>query len=437
MDERHPKVLIVGTIPYNPNTSSRAFDAYFHRFEKENLRQIFSNTKTPVKGHCEQLYQITDKRLLTKRLKKSQAVGRLFYDKELPIDWKNNDLEVGHSLFSRLYKCGSKESSLKHLGRKWLWNEKYWNTKELRDWLDEFQPECVFLAFSDDFFILEIALFVARRFSIPIVSCIGDDYYFNDKRTFSPLYYIYRKQYKALVRTVFAHGGSAIYIGDKIRDKYNKEFGLNGETVYLTSEIQRQEFRPIRKKGLNVSYCGNVRLGRNTSLVDIATALQKIDPTYKVDVYSPEQNKEFLYPLTSCTAIRFHGRVPYDTVMKVTGESDLLLVVEGFEEQQVNATRYSLSTKAADVMASGRQILAYGSMDCGVIEYMDSVGCAVVCTNRDELGEKLQTLLSNESLQKQYYDRAVVMTAAHHDKEKNLTRSETIFQKAIAQYKKG
>lgn len=37
----HNRVIIVGTIPYNKNTSSRAFDAYFHNWEKKNMRQIF------------------------------------------------------------------------------------------------------------------------------------------------------------------------------------------------------------------------------------------------------------------------------------------------------------------------------------------------------------------------------------------------------------
>ena len=47
----HPRVLIVGTVPYNTKSTSRAFDAYFHYWEKENIAQIFSNTKKPCKGH--------------------------------------------------------------------------------------------------------------------------------------------------------------------------------------------------------------------------------------------------------------------------------------------------------------------------------------------------------------------------------------------------
>ena len=228
--------------------TSRAFDAYFHNWEKENIRQIFSNTKTPVKGHCGSLYQITDQYLLKKRLGKINEIGKIFNYNELPDDWQNNDLEVSNAFVDKLYKIGSRDTSIKHLARKWLWKKKYWNTEKLNNWLDEFKPECVFLAFSDDFFIPEIAVYVAEKYNIPIMSCIGDDYYFNDRFSLSPFYRIYRKKYKAFIRNVFKHKGSAFYISDKIRDKYNSEFGLNGETIYLTSDIERREFKEIDKE---------------------------------------------------------------------------------------------------------------------------------------------------------------------------------------------
>ena len=108
MEQTHPRVLIVGTIPYNKNTSSRAFDAYFHNWEKENLRQIFSNTKKPVKGHCSSLYQITDQRLLKRRFGRVKEVGVIFNDEELPIDWENSNLEVGNKFVEWLYRLGSR-----------------------------------------------------------------------------------------------------------------------------------------------------------------------------------------------------------------------------------------------------------------------------------------------------------------------------------------
>ncbi len=429
--EKHGRILIVGTIPYNKNTSSRAFDAYFHNWEKENIRQIFSNTKTPVKGHCGSLYQITDQRLLKKRFGRIDEAGVIFDDKDLPDDWENNDLEVGSSFVSYLYKLGSKDTPLKYLLRKWVWKKKYWYTKQLESWVEEFKPECVFIAFSDDFFILEIALFIADKYNIPVMSCIGDDYYFNEKFSLSPFYYIYRSKYKKLVRRVFEHRGSAIYIGDKIRDKYNREFGLDGETVYLTSEIGRRPFKPIDRNNPRITYCGNIRLGRNKSLAEIGRALYEINPDYRLEVYSAETKNEYIKVLKGQRGIDYKGAIPYSEVEKVIYDSDITVIAEGFSKSDVRITRYSLSTKAADAMASGSQIIAYGSMDCGVIEYIASTGCAVVCDSKSSLRERIEELINDEKLQKRLYEQSEKMSLEHHDKDRNLALSETMFKKLI------
>jgi len=432
----HNRVIIVGTIPYNKNTSSRAFDAYFHNWEKRNMRQIFSNTKTPVKGHCGSLYQITDYRLLKRWLHRTDEVGVIFEDQDLPLDWENNDLEVGSNAINTLYKIGSKDSPLKYLLRGILWKEKYWNTKKLKDWLDEFQPECVFLAFSDDYFIPRIALYISQKYNIPIMSCIGDDYYFNDRKSFSPFYHLYRKTYKRLIDRVFQRPGSAIYIGNKIRDKYNSEFGLNGETIYLTSDIERHAFKPIDTVVPKILYCGNIRLGRNNSLADIGYALQRINPNYYLDVYSTEKNEEFIKVLQDCPGVRFHGAVPYTEVMRLTAESDVTVIVEGFRKQDIDTTRYSLSTKAADAIASGGNIFVYGHIECGVIEYMQGTGCAVVCADQKKLEDNLRKLIFDKNLQEQLYKRAIEVDNEDHDKEKNRSLTEHLFVQLIEDTRK-
>ena len=80
----HPRLLIVGTIPYNTKDSSRAFEAYFHNWEKENIAQIFSDPKTPVKGHCGTLFQITDYRLLQRWKGRKVETGVVYNYDELP-----------------------------------------------------------------------------------------------------------------------------------------------------------------------------------------------------------------------------------------------------------------------------------------------------------------------------------------------------------------
>ena len=163
-----PKVLIVGTVPYNRNLTSRAFESYFSGWEHERLAQIFSNEKVPVKGHCGTLYQITDKRMLKRKISRRVETGKIFIRSRLSEEPAAGNTDKGGFFYKTLYHIGRLHSPLTHLLRRWVWNRKHWCTEKLNSWLDEFAPECVFLSFSDDFFILQIALYAAKKYNIPI-----------------------------------------------------------------------------------------------------------------------------------------------------------------------------------------------------------------------------------------------------------------------------
>ena len=112
-------------------------------------------------------------------------------------------------------------------------------------------------------------------------------------------------------------------------------------------------------------------------------------------------------------------------------ESDITVIVEGLAEQDINASRYSLSTKAADALASGSSILTYGSLESGIIDYMKSTEASVVCTRKEDLVDSIKKLMTDTGLQKRYYDQAVVMTEKHHNRKSSGTVSEAVIEKAI------
>ena len=430
------KILIVGTVPYNEKSTSRAFDSYFHFYDKKKLAQIFSNTKKPEKGHCEQLFQITDQRMLKRWFNKNIETGRLYYYNELLSIGDENNLNKSNIFIKKLYEIGSKKNSFIYLMRGVLWKKKYWCTEKLNKWLDNFKPDCVFLAFSDDFFILKIGLYVAKKYDIPIISCIGDDYYFNYQKKCSPLYNVYKILYRKIVRDVFNHQGSSIYIGDKIRDKYNKEFNLKGETVYLSSSIKRKDFKPIDKKNLKISYFGNIRIGRNKSLNDIGFAISKINKNYILDIFSDEEQAEFYAIFKNNLNIRFHGSISYSEVQKRILDSDIVIVVEGFDKVDVNISRYSLSTKVADSLASGTNVLAYGSIECGAIEYAKQVGCVTVCTKKEDLIDNINRLINDVEYQYKNYKKAIEVIRRNHTLEKSTQIFKNIVYREINNYRR-
>ena len=427
----HPRVLIVGTVPYNTRATSRAFDAYFHHWEKENLAQIFSDSRKPCKGHCGTLYQITDQRMARRWMNKRTETGAIYRDEELEAEWESAEPDITGRAGRAAYRIGRRHTPLTHLMRGLLWRRKYWCTEKLQQWMDAFRPECIFLAFSDDYFIPQIALYAAERYGAPIVSCIGDDYYFNSRKTANPLYYLYKTTYRRLIDRIFAWPGSAIYISDKIRDKYNEAFSLDGETVYLASTVERKPFRPANTQKLVITYFGNIRMGRNESLDEIGQALGQIDKEYKMEIYSNEENPKYYRRLEANPQIRYMGSVAYAKVRERMAESDMTVIVEGFREKDINLSRYSLSTKAADALASGACILAYGSGECGIIEYLRGTGAATVCTEKGELARSIRELLEDPERQKRYYDAAIAATKRNHNLEASCKTSEKVIREAI------
>ena len=403
------RILIVGTVPYHGNATSRAFDSYFHGWDCGALAQIFSNPNTPPKGHCSTLFQITDRQMLRRWFFPKTQVGRVFSREtleEAPAEMR--------TITRRLYALGSHKTAVIYLLRGLLWREAFWHTPELDEWLEAFRPQCVFLSFSDDFFIPRIALYAAEKFDIPIISSIGDDYYFNYHFSLSPLYHLYKLSYRKLIRRVFAHRGSAIYIGDKIRDTYNAAFGLRGQTVYLASTLERRPFRPIPREKPQIAYFGNLRLGRNRTLDAVARALGQIDPSYVLDIYSNESDPAYFSLFQQNPNARFQGAVPYSEVQRLTRECDLLILAEGFGKRDVDTVRYSLSTKVADALCSGAAVFACGHRDAGAMEYCAQLGCVTTCTDPAGLVSQLRQLISDPAQQYRQYLGAEALLQSRH-----------------------
>ena len=172
-------------------------------------------------------------------------------------------------------------------------------------------------------------------------------------------------------------------------------------------------------------------MGRNNSLHDIGYALGKINPQYVIEVYSNEKDEQVYSVFKGNPNVKYMGSVPYTQVQKRMAESDITVIVEGFEEKDINLSRYSLSTKAADALASGASILTYGSLESGIIEYMKSTNAAMVCTEKDKLAESIEQLIADQKLQKEYYDQAIVMTREHHNLQASCRTSEMVIDKAI------
>lgn len=421
-----PRVLIIQTTPYSTNSSSRSLDSYFHFWEKDRVRQVFSRNWKPQKGHCSELFQITDSDLLKCWFHRKKNIGNIYEYENLEEQGSSTILEESN-LISRSYKLGRSHTPTIELLRGLLWRKKYWCSKRLIQWLDDYKPELVFYNFTNNLFLPRIALFVAERYDIPIITAIGDDYYFNERKSISPAYHLFRRKYKKLTESLFKHRGSAVYVCEKIRKKYEEQFSLKGGVVYFNTCITRKSFKPVNRENPNIYYFGNIRLGRNDSLLIIADALGRIDKKYQIEIFTNEQDELYFHDLKLHPNVKWSGAIPYAEVVQKIAECDVYVVVESFREKDIESTKYSLSTKAADGLASGSAILAFGSAECGVIDYLSSTKSAWVCTNENQIEDVIRFLLKDVEGQRIRYNEAIEISQSNH----SLVGSTSAFEKIV------
>lgn len=377
------KILILGSLPYKPNAQSRAFDSYFHYWEKNNLHQFFSSPYSPIKGHCSQFYQITDYQILRRNFKRNVKVGKIYKDEELS---NFEDKCVSEDVL-KLYKSGKHKTPLKRLLRKFIWKKRYWCTNEFIQWIEDFNPDLVFLAWSDDFYMLNIAYFICKKYNLSLISCIGDDYYFNTHFSLSPFYWIYKFLYKKTAKKVLKFKGSHIYIDDKIKNKYNDFFHISGETIHVSCDLKPMPVR-VPKQFKNLVYFGNLECGRYKTLILLANLLNKQNKNVTIHIYSNIQNSHILRRIKRSNHIVFHGSIPYAEIKNKVTDYDCVIIAEEISNKNtIKDVRYSLSTKVGDSLSFGIPILAVGNAECGAIEFIKKTHTGIVLENKKEISQ--------------------------------------------------
>jgi glycosyltransferase involved in cell wall biosynthesis len=179
--------------------------------------------------------------------------------------------------------------------------------------------------------MLNIALKLAKKRNIPIIVYNSEDYYFKDRKSISLFYHYYRNQYKKQVRRILSYASHSIYISDMLQQTYQEKFE-HQSTVIMTST----NLIPLKDKKINipqiVSYIGNLGVGRDESLIEVAEILHDLEPQTYLDIYGKAPSEKIENALQSCSGIRMKGYVSYEEVTNVMQSSDLLVHVENFSE---------------------------------------------------------------------------------------------------------
>ena len=222
-----------------------------------------------------------------------------------------------------------------------------------------------------------------------------------------------------------------VYNCDLLKEDYDRYFNCPSYVIHNSSDIVAENKHEIERNNPIISYLGNLGVGRHESLIEVARALKRISPNYKLDVYGKMPSEEILTAFNACSTIDYKGFLPYEDVVSVMKKSDILIHVENFSKFYQEDLKYAFSTKIADCLKAGTCFLNYAPEELASTQYLIKNKVACVVTEPSKLEGALRRLIADDEFRKGFIDSALQLAARNHDSEKNGQFMMKLIEKVV------
>ena len=419
------RVLVVSHNVFSKTTGmGKTLSAYFRDFKPCELAQLYIHSEIPVDSLCERYYRVTDSDMLRSILIRKS--GTAFTKEDIQPLRPHSRTDRG--LAAKLYRAAGKRTPIIYFLRNMLWKIGRWKTPAFQKWLDEFDPQAVFFASGDYAFLYCVAREIATERNLPLyVSCM-DDFYFYDRNQNLLFGKCQHTRFMRQVSRTMQAAAAIFAICDRMARDYGAFFHKPVYVLHTGSDITE----PFPAGGDRISYIGNLSLGRDHQLCALGRALQRVTGGERwLDVYSTETDPARLKQMTKENGIRFGGALDAAGVRRVMGESLLLVHTESFENPWRQLVSYSVSTKIADSLASGRCLFAYGPPEVASIAYLREYNAAFCVLDEKELDKGLARILREESLRQSTVAHALALAAQNHQIGRNSRLIRQVLEETI------
>ncbi len=418
------KILLITHIPMNDQFNmGKTFLSLFSSFDKADLCQLYIYPTTPNVDLCTSFYRITDKEVVKSYYRFGSIGNEIAVDESFGTMFEQADDE-------KLYRNPKNKNDARMLARDLIWKFAHWYNKKLKAWLDRENPTCIFVAPGSAKFLYDIALKISNKRNIPIVTYVCDDFYFVK----SPKNFLGKLRTHALqkkIQKLVNSSKNLIVICDALAKTYSNEFSVSATKIMTGSSYLAEPKPGITENPTEITYFGNIRCNRFTSLSDIGRALDRINAEkgleFKLNIYTAEKDANILSSFSDIKSIKLCPFISGDELKRAFLASQLLLHVEAFDDRSIDLVKHSVSTKIADALASGVPLLAYAPASISSMEHLLSNKCAITATSADELEDTLDKAFFDKTLRKTVVSHAIEAAKEHHDHYRNSERLKQIF----------
>lgn len=413
------RILVLSNECFSQNTSNgRTISVLLREIQPEHLAQFYLHG-TPDQSICSNYFHVSDEdalnALLCRRPKTTPAAARAETTTAAPKTvqpaaqipaQQANKRQSGDALRTvaenrttaappmRMPAQKPRKTCKNIVLRDLVWRSNRWWKSDFTKFLREFHPDVVLLQAGDSPFMYAIARRIAKKFRARLVMFNTENYVLKQKlysgakeRSFWHL--VLRHRLRVQYRRFMKRADFCVYNTEWLEKAYLDKYSHAGKSAVLYGSTE-YEFAPSRaaEDRFDVTYCGNLGVGRTAPLYEFACVLREVIPEARLHIYGRFPTLGIQNRFTELPNLIYHGVVPYEQVRGILSSSAMVLHCEN--SQRLEDLRFAFSTKIADCLACGRPLLVYASRDYPFVQYLEQYHCAHIAADRQELAELLQ-----------------------------------------------
>lgn len=386
----------------------------FNEFNINELCQLYFYPTFPNIDVCNSYFKVTDIELINNVFNR-KSIGSIV--EKSKID-HNNNLYYDDKTSMNYSKYTVKNQCVIFL-RNFIWSLGRWKSIKLDEWLINENPSVIFYAAGDFIFSYKIALYISKKYKVPLVTYFCDDYYSIEKFSLSPLFWFNKIRLRSTIKKIILSSQDIVYISSDFEKFYYDKTGKHGKTIMTPySQLLSSDSRNI-KESIIVSYIGNLNLLRWETVLLLSDSIDKYNRSSKIkihlDIYSQLTSDKITGKFSDFAFTKFRGSLSADEVVHILSGTDYLLHVESFNHSMVNKVKYSISTKIPDYLSSGKPIVAIGPETVASIKYLLEFNAAKVITDPKRIYESLDLIVNQDYMYKAFVNNAMKLAKMNHD----------------------
>lgn len=431
MSQQLPKIMSLSLSTWRNDSNSHTQTDLFKFWEPDRVAQIYTKSTLPDTPVCNHFFQISENGVM-KSVFNRKPVGRRVENGGSA----DASTQKAVAQEQQIYAAGHKKrSELLVLAREVIWALGNWKTKELDRFVEEEQPDVYFVPIYPVVYMGMIQSYILKKYPKPYVCYLADDNY-SYLNCHSLLSRVHRFWLRKYVKRLAENCTEMFTITKTEAKDTDEQFGTH--SVVLTKGIDYTDlsYTPIvPSKPIRMVYTGNLLIGRDSSLVAISKALEKINKDGEkivLDIYSPTELPDETMKLLNSNGCHHHGNVARDKVAAIQSAADVVVFVESLEDKHRYAAKLSFSTKLTDYFKSGKCIFAIGDEAIAPIEYLAENDAAIIATKYEDVEANLRRLAEHPELLDVYGRNAFECGKRNHNEELIRERFVSTFKKAAS-----